>query len=151
MNKIWQRSVRFLTDLFFIAFLFGSRYTPSVLGRLINVYMAIIAIDCDEVLVETMHTLCAYVKEVYNYDRDLEQFDSYHISENKHVGLDDNQVMKLFTDYYASEHAKSAGIPQGALDRLKAWKQAGHRLLVITARNDAWQQITDMQLERNFS
>lgn len=112
--------------------------------------MAVIAVDCDEVLIESLRNLLDFTKDIYNHNWIYEDFHDYFISRNDHVHLTDQEAIILFDDYFASPFAETAPAVQGAKEKLFQLKNDGHQLIVVTARNDMGRKITYKQLELHY-
>ena len=70
--------------------------------------MAIIAVDCDEVLVETMRGVVEFVKDTYGHSRLYEDFRHYMVSDNEHIDFTREQDLILFDDYFNSHYVENA-------------------------------------------
>lgn len=98
--------------------------------------MTIIAIDCDEVLMDTTNHLSQYVKEKFGYDWFYHDYKYYMLHENRHIDMDFEETQKLVNDYYNSPEAKDAMPIVGAQEAVQRLLDAGHQLYVVTARHD---------------
>lgn len=69
-------------------------------------YMTTIAVDCDEVLINSMQGFSRYVKEKFGYNWLYHDYKHYRLEENKHIGLSRDQIMDMFNAYLESDYAK---------------------------------------------
>lgn len=70
--------------------------------------MSIIAVDCDEVLIESIRSLSKYAKEKYDHSWLYEDFRDYFISNNDHIDMSAEESIVLFDEYFTSLHAEDA-------------------------------------------
>ena len=113
--------------------------------------MAVIAVDCDEVLMDTLRSFLVYVKKHYNYDRAYEDMRHYKLAKNSHISLQPEEDVALFDEYFAHEDAKATESIVDAFHVLEHRKKAGYRLVLVTARNDKAKQLTEYQLQTHFA
>ena len=112
--------------------------------------MTTIAVDCDEVLINSMQGFSRYVKEKFGYNWLYHDYKHYRLEENKHIGLSRDQIMDMFNAYLESDYAKKTEAIPWAFEKLKELHLAWHTLHVITARWESQSAITKYQIEKNF-
>jgi hypothetical protein len=83
-----------------------------------------IAVDCDEVLIESIRNLTEFCRVHHGIDWKYEDFLYYLISKNPHVHLTDEQAISLFDEYFASPYPRDADAVEGAYAVLQRWKAA---------------------------
>lgn len=66
----------------------------------------VIAVDCDEVLVESLQGLINYVKKYHNYNREYDQVKNYFVSKNPEFDISDQEALDIFDEYFSSTEAK---------------------------------------------
>lgn len=88
--------------------------------------MAIIAVDCDEVLVNTLPHLIDLVKEKYGQYAhwEYETIHDYKLSNNEHLNVTLQESIELFAEYYNSPIAEHASPVEGAKEQLTLLKKA---------------------------
>lgn len=112
--------------------------------------MTIIAIDCDEVLIDTTNHLSSYVKEKFWYDWFYHDYKYYMLHENRHIDMGFEETQKLVNDYYNSPEAKDALPIQGAQKAVQRLLDVWHKLYVVTARHDGQKALTYWQIDIHF-
>lgn len=110
----------------------------------------IIAVDCDEVLIESVQNLIDYVNTTHNYQRNYHEIHDYFLSRNPRCEFSDEEAIQLFDDHFSSELAKTSTPVAWAYDKLLSWKSHGYKLVVVTARNTRARDLTYHQLETYF-
>jgi hypothetical protein len=70
--------------------------------------MTIVAIDCDETLIDTMHHISLYAKKHFGFDWLYHDYKQYMIHENNHIDMNYDEAKKFINDYYSSLEAKDA-------------------------------------------
>lgn len=115
-----------------------------------NLPMTIIAIDCDEVLMDTTNHLSMYVKEKFWYDWFYHDYKYYMLHENDHIDMDFETTQTLVNDYYNSLEAKDALPIVWAQEAVQKLLDAWHQLYVITARHDGQKALTYWQIDTHF-
>ena len=68
--------------------------------------MSIIAVDCDEVLINSMQGFSQYVKGIYGYNWPYQDYKHYRLEENEHIDFTRDEIMDMFNAYLDSEYAK---------------------------------------------
>lgn len=96
----------------------ASHFSILVFSFIPKSLMAIIAVDCDEVLIESLRNLIDFSRDIYNHSWIYEDFRDYFISKNDHVHLTDQEAIKLFDDYFTSTFAETAPPVVGAKEKL---------------------------------
>ncbi len=112
--------------------------------------MSIIAVDCDEVLINSMQGFSQYVKGMYGYNWPYHDYKYYRLEENEHIDFTRDEIMDMFNAYLDSEYAKKTEPIPWALEKLQELHLAWHTLCVLTARWDFQHAITTYQIEKNF-
>lgn len=113
--------------------------------------MTIIAIDCDEVLMDTVAHLSLYVKKHFGFDWFYHDYKYYMLHENEHVNMDYEAANTLIQDYYQSPDAKDALPFDGAQSAVHRLRAAWHQLYVVTARHEWQKALTYWQIDTYFS
>ena len=112
--------------------------------------MTIIAIDCDEVLIDTTNHLSLYVKEKFWYDWFYHDYKYYMLHENDHIDMDFDTSQTLVNDYYNSPEAKDALPIEGAQEAVQKLLEVWHKLYVVTARHEWQKALTYWQIDNFF-
>lgn len=110
----------------------------------------IIAVDCDEVLVESVQSLISYANDKYNYNRHYDEVKDYFLSRNSNFAISDTEAIQLFDEYFASDVAKNTLPVVWAYEKLSYWKKLWYELVVITARNQKAEQLTTYQINKHY-
>lgn len=110
----------------------------------------IIAVDCDEVLVESVQSLLTYAKKNYNYNWNYDLIKDYFLSKNTEFGISDQEALDLFDEYFSSPDAKQIIPVTWAYEKLSHWKKLWYTLIVVTARNHKAKSFTEYQISQHF-
>jgi 5'(3')-deoxyribonucleotidase len=111
-----------------------------------------IAIDCDEVLAETLDALLAY----QNYTRKekplhREDVTNYHLCEIKKLHMSLDEEKKIERKFLLEDISIQTIQPvQGAKEVLQQRKKEGHTLYVVTGRSDPMKKNTNTRLQIHF-
>ena len=106
-------------------------------------------VDCDEVLSETIDELLKLspLKEKWIKKSDI---DSYELCEVKKLWMTLEDAISLFFWFFeSSEYYKTQPV-SWAYEKLYEWKQAGHKLFVVTARKKPHEEQTRKRVETHF-
>ncbi|MEI7478416.1 MAG: HAD hydrolase-like protein [bacterium] len=109
-----------------------------------------IAVDCDEVLIDSERSFLSFVQEKYGYSWKYEDIRHYFLSHNPEFGISDAEALRLFDEHFQSETSRLAKPILGALSCLQKRKDSGYTLVVVTARNDAAKELTLYQIEKHY-
>jgi hypothetical protein len=112
--------------------------------------MTIIAVDCDEVLVESVRWLTAYVKDVYWHEWLYHDIKHYMLSKNAHIQLDQEWALAIFHEFLSSPLALESKPVEGARAALEMLVKKWYQLKVVTARNTDQEAFTHKQIESLF-
>jgi hypothetical protein len=93
----------------------------------------VIAVDLDDTLAYTNLTICKWHNEKYGTNMSLEDFHSYYYWKNPGWGTP-AETSKKVREFLHSDVSKSIPPIEGAQRGTKRLKEAGYRLVVITAR-----------------
>ena len=110
----------------------------------------IIAVDCDEVLVESVQWLITYARKYHNYDRNYSHIKDYFLSNNDGFNISKQEALNIFDEYFSSNEAKSTTAVGWAYQRLIHWKNIWYKLIIITARNKKAEELTTYQIEKHY-
>ncbi len=109
-----------------------------------------IAVDCDEILIETMHWVLEYANKLHGFDRKYDNIRHYMLNENETMKMERQWALDLFTAYYNNLSAKIAMPVRGAKEILQKRKHLWYKLVVVTARNKWDAQITKYQIDTHY-
>lgn len=109
-----------------------------------------IAVDLDEVLGQFIPQLCKYHNAAYPESPTLTPagFFSYRFCEV--WGGDDEGAIRKVHDFFESEFFDDIPVVPGAPDGVRALKQAGYRLVIVTSRQLAIEEQTRRWVDRHF-
>lgn|GEM_PF-6322172 len=86
--------------------------------------MVTIAIDCDDVLTETVPSLIEHVKVTYSRHRVYDDIHDYMLSNNAHMSITHEEAVEAFATYFESHYAKESAHVDGAYEKLMQRKKA---------------------------
>jgi len=96
--------------------------------------LSVVAIDMDEVLVETLKNLYAWHNETYDTELVLEK-DAKHFAQWLNRGFGDYDTFQAkFDRWSAVAHKQDVSVVAGAASALQDIKSRGYRLVIITSR-----------------
>ena len=106
-------------------------------------------VDCDEVLSETMDELLkrSPLKEKWIKKLDIV---SYELCEVENLWITLQEAIQTFFDFFESPEYFQTQPVSWAYEKLYEWKQAGHKLFVVTARNKPYEAQTRKRVELHF-
>ena len=116
--------------------------------------MAIITVDCDEVLADTTRALLSYHHNVFcGIPLVWEDISNYHFEYLPQMiagGLDRDMAAVMFNTFIAEQSLEKVQPLPYIYDILFDLKKQGHTLYVITARHDAVKDVTLQRLDKHF-
>ena len=106
-------------------------------------------VDCDEVLSETIDELLKHspLKEKWIKRSDIT---SYYLSDVDKTGLTLEESIKIFHSFFESPDYYKLQPVFGAYEKLYERKKAWHKLFVVTARNQPYEEQTKERVETHF-
>ncbi|KAH7340400.1 hypothetical protein B0J17DRAFT_715621 [Rhizoctonia solani] len=107
----------------------------------------LIAVDMDDVLCRTNETAATWHNLHYGTNLTIDDFHYYHYWKNPGWGSPTETLNKV-REFSKSEHFLSTPPVQGALEGVKALKDLGYRLEIVTARASKHQHGTEMWLNK---
>ena len=111
--------------------------------------MAVIAIDCDDTLSRTNETICNWHNTHYNTDLTIDDFNHFQYWRIREWG-DKQQAMTKVHEFNRSSEWKQIPVIEEAVKAIKQLKDAGHTLVIITARMASEAELTRDFIERHF-
>jgi hypothetical protein len=109
----------------------------------------VIAVDFDDTICYTNVAICKWHNEKFGTDLSIDDFHSYYYWKNPGFGTP-TETMKKIEEFLLSEHVNDLAPIEGAQRGTKALKDAGYRLVVITARMHQIADNSIQWLEKNF-
>lgn len=119
------------------------RYGILLYNELMN-----IGIDLDEVVGDTMNAIVAFHNEKYGTTLRKREFSSYRFWEIW-GGTRDEAIRKMY-DFFETDHFKNINPVFGSLHALEWLKKDGHKIFLITGRQNHIIKKTEEWIERNF-
>lgn len=106
--------------------------------------MKTIALDLDDTLVDTIAALLDFIEQSRGYRVDAARLAAYQL------GADEKQTMEIVTAFYDAAAHRNVAAVTGAGEACRSLKDAGFKLVVITARSPDVAAVTDALVERLF-
>ena len=106
-------------------------------------------VDCDEVLSETINEILKYplFKEKWITKQDIFSYDIYQVEK---TWLTKEQAIQTFFSFFESPEYFETQAVSWAYEKLYERKQLGHKLFVVTARNEPYEKQTRERVETHF-
>ena len=106
-------------------------------------------VDCDEVLSETMDEILkqSILKEKWIKKSDLTSYSLFEITK---LWMTLEEAISLFFSFFESPEYRETQPVSGAYEKLSEFKQAWHKLYVVTARDKPFEEQTRKRVETHF-
>ena len=106
-------------------------------------------VDCDEVLSETMDQI---LKQPIFKEKWIKKSDitSYNLFEITKLWMTLEDAISLFFSFFESPEYRETQPVSGAYEKLSEFKQAWHKLYVVTARDKPFEEQTRKRVETHF-
>lgn len=113
--------------------------------------MSTIGIDFDDVLVPFMWEFVMFCESRLNKNFDFDSIGDY--SFKSAIGYEFNEALEFYHEFVNSDSwikLHNVAPSEECKTTLKRLKEKGHKLVIITAREDRFKEITEDFLERHF-
>ncbi len=106
--------------------------------------MKTIALDLDDTLVDTIKTLLDWIEECRGYRVDEARLAVYQL------GADEKETIEIVNAFYEAQAHQKISAAMGAFEACGVLKDAGFKLVVVTARKPEAAPVTNALVDRLF-